>query len=101
MFPPYAPTSSSSSASKALWLTIVTVTAALVLLPTAAGNQLSLPFMGLHDARVMTFNGKTQRDIVVTFVKNISENAPKGLVLASFRAQDTASSNQNLTYAYC
>ena len=91
-----------SSPSALCALLTILLTTALVLVPTvAADNQLSLPFMGFRDSRVMTFNGKTQRDIVVTFVKNISEASPKGMVLPSFRAQDTAASNQNLTYAHC
>ncbi len=59
--------------------------------------QGQLPFMTIRNNRLMSFAGKSQRDIVVTFVKNISEAVPVGELLANFRAEDRESATYNLT----
>ncbi|VDK30266.1 unnamed protein product [Anisakis simplex] len=45
----------------------------------------------------MSYAGKSQRDIIVTFIKNISEDTPVGELLATFKAEDKLSPTYNLT----
>lgn len=63
-----------------------------------AQPQLSLPFAtGLGQSRFLNFATKSTRDILVSVVKNISENTPVGEVLLNFRAEDKSSPTYNLT----
>jgi hypothetical protein len=58
------------------------------------------PIVGWSNSRYIANSGKAQRDIVVNFVRNISESSPEGLILATFRASDTSENSHNLTYIY-
>ncbi|CAD5206401.1 unnamed protein product [Bursaphelenchus okinawaensis] len=46
----------------------------------------------------MNFAAKNPRDIMLSVVKNISENTPVNTVLLNFRAEDKTAPNYNLTY---
>uniref|UniRef100_A0A915AY47 Cadherin domain-containing protein n=2 Tax=Parascaris univalens TaxID=6257 RepID=A0A915AY47_PARUN len=64
-------------------------------------QDLSLPFVGGQfsgQSRFMSYAGKAERDIVVTFIKNISEDTPVGELLATFKAEDISSPTYNLTF---
>lgn len=58
----------------------------------------SLPFASsLGHNRFMNFAAKTQRDIMLSVVKNISEKTEPNTVLLNFRAEDKNIPNYNLT----
>uniref|UniRef100_A0A0M3K632 Cadherin domain-containing protein n=2 Tax=Anisakis simplex TaxID=6269 RepID=A0A0M3K632_ANISI len=66
----------------------------------ATAEEFSLPFVGAQfsgQSRFMSYAGKSQRDIIVTFIKNISEDTPVGELLATFKAEDKLSPTYNLT----
>jgi hypothetical protein len=81
---------------KAFWLIPILMLTLSYWQPVASAQF--VPFDQAPSHRFLNYaNGKTARDIMLSVVKNISEDAPPGTPLLNFRAEDRNNPSYNFS----